>query len=260
MSKTKYRGHEIELKTSSGGWFYTIIDGQVKTRYFVTASNAMNNARHQINEFGGGKVKHQIRHLRKSKRGKLFLAGKSKMGRCDFCDKRVRENVLWQSGGGVMVCPSCEKRKPFSKRGGKYGHKVSDWRGLCDGDEFCLRSVDGSIRRGMSVDTALEVYVNGVEGDTLQLPKPLVVWARRKRLFSGYGGGKMKKISNLNDERVDEIFKKVQDEHGITEGDVDPYWDMTTELKMKEDGGWTPQHLEMEVRKYYKDIKKMLDE
>ena len=31
---------------------------------------------------------------------------------CAFCNERYSENEMWQSGGGIMVCPKC-KDKPL---------------------------------------------------------------------------------------------------------------------------------------------------
>jgi hypothetical protein len=58
--------------------------------------------------------------------------------------------------------------------------KETNLNRLLGEDFFARQAIDESIKSGRTVDDALRIYVNSVEGDTSQLPKPLVTYAKKK--------------------------------------------------------------------------------
>lgn len=59
-----------------------------------------------------------------------------------------------------------------------------------------------------------------------------------------------KLIRDIDSSEVHTIFKKIQDERGITDGGTDPCWTMELDVKL-EDKGMTKEELTREINKYY---------
>ena len=64
--------------------------------------------------------------------------------------------------------------------------KAGKYEQLCDGDQYCLQVVGDRIKHGISEENALQVYVNSVEGDTSQLPRPLATYAKQRGWLRGF--------------------------------------------------------------------------
>lgn len=86
MTKITYRGHEIDVHWVNfrplGKQYAIWVDGQ-KHGWSWGAMVGLKQARYLVDNFEkeieGGKVKHQKRHIRRSKKGKLFFAGIEKI-------------------------------------------------------------------------------------------------------------------------------------------------------------------------------------
>jgi len=60
----------------------------------------------------------------------------------------------------------------------------------------------------------------------------------------------MKKIYDIDDPKVHEIFLSIQTRRGITEGGIEPFWLMMLSLKM-EKNGITEKDLRRDIEGYY---------
>lgn len=65
-------------------------------------------------------------------------------------------------------------------------NKKINWRTYVKGDKFAEMMVGDFVRKGISPEESLEIYVNSVEGDGSQLPSKLEEYALERGWLEGY--------------------------------------------------------------------------
>lgn len=62
----------------------------------------------------------------------------------------------------------------------------------------------------------------------------------------------MAKITDIDSEESNSIFKEIQDKYGIKDGGVDPFWLAQLTRKIEENNGITKEELKEGVEDYYR--------